>query len=270
MAEVYIRTPDRDESRGPFNEAKLASLAEVGQITPNTLYYDESKEEWIPIALNEELKAAVFPAREKLSLKMGTERRRDDEAVDPKSGKSEEISVEAMLAAAKGKTSETKHRQDVHRSADRAAGMSAPSLGLMMLLSAIFLILPHLSLLKVAIEDEAYTTIFNYPFVLVGLFDLLMAIFLFLAVTEIYPLLRARAMLALGFGLYVAWAIGDFTLIAVFAAAALGVFIATITQRFPIMLAAVVLGIAGNAYLAYLSITGRFSGFFEGYVLSLF
>jgi hypothetical protein len=46
MADYYIRTPEREESRGPFDASQLLTLAEAGQITENTLHYDESKEEW--------------------------------------------------------------------------------------------------------------------------------------------------------------------------------------------------------------------------------
>ena len=69
MADYYIRTPDYENSRGPFDAAQLLSLAEAGQITENTLHYDENKEEWVPIALNEKLNALVFPEREPLSLR---------------------------------------------------------------------------------------------------------------------------------------------------------------------------------------------------------
>lgn len=69
MADYYIRTPDYENSRGPFDAAQLLSLAEAGQITENTLHYGEDKEEWVPIALNEKLNALVFPELEPLSLK---------------------------------------------------------------------------------------------------------------------------------------------------------------------------------------------------------
>ena len=45
MSEYYIRTPEQDESRGPFTVSKLNTLAEAGQVKENTLYYDEDKEE---------------------------------------------------------------------------------------------------------------------------------------------------------------------------------------------------------------------------------
>ena len=50
MADYYIRTPDREESRGPFEASQLLTLAEAGQITENTLHYDETKKSGPPLA----------------------------------------------------------------------------------------------------------------------------------------------------------------------------------------------------------------------------
>ena len=63
--------PDREESRGPFDAPQLLTLAEAGQITENTLHYDESKRgvdsHW---SQYQQLKAESFPRkRKKLSLK---------------------------------------------------------------------------------------------------------------------------------------------------------------------------------------------------------
>jgi hypothetical protein len=264
MADYYIRTPEQDESRGPFDISKLLTLAEAGQVTPNTLYYDEDKEEWIPIALNEELNAEVFPEREKLSLKVGEEAKPKLDEADPGG-----INVESMLAAAEGATEEKKKLTRQKKSFERAATISAVGLGLMMLFSALYMLLPLMPVLQGAISDQQFATIFNYPTVLIGVFDLIMAILLLLTVTEVYPLVRGRAMLGLGFGVYVGWSLGDPILMAVSAAAGIGVFLATISQSLNTMIAAFIIGIGGNLYLAYLALNGRFDGFFDGIVFNL-
>jgi len=264
MPDYYIRTPDREESRGPFDPVKLLTLAEAGQISENTLYYDEAKEEWVPIALNDELKEQVFPQREKLTLKIKTKEEAKAEAKNSKNAEKTEINVEEMLAAAEGATSETRHLRRKEESLQKAAALATSGIGLMMLFSAIFLLIPHFSLLHQWVEEKSYATAINFPFILVGVFDFLMAIFLFLAVTEVYPLLRGRAMLTLGFGLYVGWALGDPILMAASAAGGFGIFCATISRSLPTMLVALLLGIGGNGYLAYLAFIGRFSGFFDG------
>ena len=106
-SEYYIRTPDRNESRGPFSPAELLTLAEAEQITENTLYYDESKKEWVPIGVNPALKDEVFPEREQLKLeinKPGEEKKKLKKA-EAKT-KNKRITVSDMLAVAE---TETKH-----------------------------------------------------------------------------------------------------------------------------------------------------------------
>ena len=260
MADYYIRTPDREESRGPFDASQLLTLAEAGQITENTLHYDETKEEWIPIALNEQLKADVFPERDKLSLKINQSKKASfDDAPEEEGG----LNVTDMLAAAERDSEETRHLKKKEESFQKAAALSTSSLGLMMMLSAVTLLAPHFSAINEAISGESVSAIFNYPFILLGLFDFIMAAFLFLAVTEIYPLLRGRAMLTLGFGIYIGWALGDPMILIAAAAAGFGIFYATIAQSYSTMIVAIALGISGNAALVYLSIIGHFAGFFD-------
>lgn len=265
MADYYIRTPGQDESRGPFDISKLITLAEAGQVSANTLYYDEDKEEWIPIALDGELLAQVFPEREKLELKFeGGEEKFDTKEADPGG-----LNVESMLAAAAGETAEKKKLTRQKKSFERAAAMSAVGLGLMMILSTLFMVLPIVPILQDVINEQQFLGIFNYPTVLVGAFDLIMGILLLLSVTEVYPVLRGRAMLGLGFGVYVGWAIGDPILAGLAAAASIGIFMATLSQSLNTMMIAFVLGIGGNLYLAYLALNGRLDGFFDTIVFNL-
>jgi len=268
MADYYIRTPDREESRGPFEASQLLTLAEAGQITENTLHYDENKEEWTPIGLNQQLKAEVFPEKEKLSLKINPP---EEASIQTENDSAEQggIKVTDMLAAAERDSEETRHLKKKEESFHKAAALSTSSLGLMMMLSAVALLAPHFSAINEAITAGEVSTIFNYPFMIVGLFDFIMAAMLFLAVTEVYPLLRGRAMLTLGFGIYVGWALGDPIILIASAAAGFGIFYATIAQSFSTMLVALALGIGGNAALAYLAIIGHFAGFFDSMYFEL-
>lgn len=261
MSDYYIRTPEQDESRGPFDISKLLTLAEAGQINPNTLYYDEDKEEWIPLALNNSLHAQVFPEREKLALKIHQERAVHSEATG--------INVESMLVAAEGDTEEKRKLTRQKKSFERAAGISAAGLGVMLIFSALFMILPLISVIQGAISEGNFATVFNYPIILIGLFDLILGLLLILSVTEVFPLARGRAMLTLGFGIYVGWALGDPLLIGLTAAAGIGIFLATISQSMGTMILAFILGLGGNGTLAYLALDGRFDGFFNSIVLNL-
>jgi hypothetical protein len=263
MPDYYIRTPEQNESRGPFDISKLLTLAEAGQITPNTLYYDEEKEEWVPLALNETLKVKVFPEREKLALKVTQASK-----PDPKEKEDKALKIETMLAAAEGDTAEKRKETRLKKSFNRAASISAVGLGLMMIFSALFMVLPLAPQIQAAQQIGNLAQIFNYPTLLIGLFDLVIGILLILSVTEVFPLARGRAMLTLGFGVYVGWAIGDPLIIGLTAAAGLGIFWATLSQRMSTMLFSFALGLGGNLYLAYLALDGRFDGFFNTVTLS--
>lgn len=266
MPEYYIRTPEQDESRGPFNINKLLTLAEAGQVTENTLYYDENKEEWVPIALNDELKAQVFPKAESLKLTIGNDKESASEDSDGLTG----LNVEDMLKAAEADTKETRHLKKSQKSFEKAVALASMSLGLMMLLSAVSFIIPHLEIIQGAVNEGVYTHLLNYPFFMVGIFDLIMAILLLLSVTEIYPLIRGRSALGLGFGLYLGWALGDPLLMLAFGLGSAGVFMATISQRLSLMLVAIIIGIGGKGGLAFLAINDRFVEFYNSAQLNLF
>ncbi|PXA03217.1 hypothetical protein DDZ13_13420 [Coraliomargarita sinensis] len=268
MPDYYIRTPEQDESRGPFNISKLLTLAEAGQVTENTLYYDEEKEEWVPLGLNEELMAQVFPKKESIKLRIGHDEEKEGSEED--SGEAGGISVENMLKAAEADTEETRHLKQSQKSFERAVALASMTLGLMMLLSAISFIIPHLDAIQGASNEGTYGNLLNHPFFLVGMFDLIMAVLLLLSVTDIYPLIRGRGMLGLGFGVYVGWALSDPLLMLAFGLGGAGVFLATISQRLSIMLLSIVMGIGGNGALAYLALNDRFAEFYSSILLSLF
>lgn len=264
MTDYYIRTPEQDESRGPFNIAKLLTLAEAGQVTENTLYYDEEKEEWIPLALNEELKAQVFPKSESLKLRIG-EKRDGEGSSDDSEEDDENINVENILKAAEADTEETRHLKRSQKSFERAVALASMTLGLMMLLSSISFFIPHLDAIQGVVNEGTYANLINYPFLLVGIFDLIMAVLLLLSVTDVYPLIRGRSMLGLGFGVYLGWALGDPLIMLAFGLGGAGVFLATISQRLSLMILSIVMGIGGNGALAFLAINDRFADFYSSF-----
>ncbi|HEY5228616.1 MAG TPA: GYF domain-containing protein, partial [Opitutaceae bacterium] len=57
--EYYIREASENEARGPYNMEQLVSLAETGQVTIETLWYDAALEDWALIGNNDALKAAL-------------------------------------------------------------------------------------------------------------------------------------------------------------------------------------------------------------------
>ena len=69
LEEIYIRSESETEARGPFNLEQLVSLADTGQVTAETLFYDATTEQWAAIGSNPDLMAQVFPQRKKLKIK---------------------------------------------------------------------------------------------------------------------------------------------------------------------------------------------------------
>ena len=105
--EFYIREASENEARGPFNLEQLVSLAETGQVTLDTLWYDPALEDWALIGSNDDLKAQLFPEKRKLRMKV--------KEVIPTTKKEDSlapITVEDMLAGAEGRTADTKDKAD--------------------------------------------------------------------------------------------------------------------------------------------------------------
>jgi len=67
--EYYIRESSENEARGPFNLEQLVSLAETGQVTIETLWYDAAVEDWTSIGATDSLRSSLFPEKRKLRMK---------------------------------------------------------------------------------------------------------------------------------------------------------------------------------------------------------
>ena len=159
--EYYIRSADSDTARGPFSIDKLASLAEADQVDNETLFYMEDTAEWLAIGANDELRRQVFPEKKKLGLKAKT-----DEDMDLLNAEEDEIpaiTVDEMLAAAEGDTDETRHVKDKVRLQEKAAAMSIPAIGLIMLVSAFNNVFPNFEVITRVINDEDYLALLQHP-----------------------------------------------------------------------------------------------------------
>ena len=260
MAEYYIRTPDRDESRGPFTPAQLLTLAEAGQVTVDTLYYDDPKEEWLPIGMNQELREEVFPEREKLKIKIDTPEEEPKKKTKKKkklAAKEEAKStVTEMLAIAENETKNARAKRKRNESFERATYLTDNGLCLIMLLSAVTLIAPYLIEIKDIFSSQRLRLFLNYPLILLGTLDLLMSVYVYFGDRKLHSILRGRAMLTLGFGAYIGWALDDMPILIASVAFGLGILWSTLARRFSPSILAVALGLGGSAFLAYLSLTG--------------
>lgn len=260
MAEFYIRQPDAEEARGPFTEEQLESLGEARQITPDTLFYDPQKEVWLKIGSDGELKNRIFPERKSLSLKPRG-KAVEEAPPEPKDAPAA-VRVDEMLAAAEGNTSETKHVVAAKKSREKAASLSVPVAILIMAMMIISAVFPSIEIVQEIIEQEAPSLLIEEPLLIVALIDTFLLICLCLAVTEIFPIVRVRAMMGLGFFAFYYWAQGyngdpqGYSVMAASLAANLGLYLCTLSRSYFLSLLAALLGVAGSAAFAYFMVVG--------------
>ncbi len=258
MAEEYfIRGPEEETARGPYGIDELLTLAEAGKLTPDYYYFDPRMESWAVISSNEPLKDKVFPEKQKLTLRK--KETSEIESLNEPDHEGESVKVEEMLAAAEGHTSETKHVRQRVLWMERAASLAVPILGLMLLISALSVLYPSWNIITAIIDEEegAYGLLFQKPIVVLGALDLIMGAFLLLNATEIFPLIRFRAMVGAGFFfiIYAAHYInGDpagFWMALASLAFGLGLYVCTLTLNFTLMVLAGAVGIAGCLGIAW-------------------
>jgi len=157
-----------------------------------------------------------------------------------------------MLAAAEGKTADTKDKADPAIAMARAAkiGMWAAIAGL--LLSAVGEILPSVDVVMTA--DPA--KIAMHPLVIFGALDVGLALLLILGVISLYPFVRFRAALGFGFIGLIYWTQGMHAPLLVLAAGSAGVYLSTLFVSYVPAIVAAALALAGMGGFAWLAITG--------------
>lgn len=260
MAEEYfIRAPEDETARGPYGIGELQTLAEADKLTREYYYFDAQLESWAQIQTSEDLMSKVFPEKKKLGL-----RKKTTEEIGSINAEDEDeaaVKVGDMLAAAEGHTEETKHVRTKRLWEERTANLSVPVLGIMLFVSALSVLYPSWNIIDAILSDnpDGWTMLFQNPVVFLGALDLVMGVFLFLNATEVFPLIRFRAMLGSGFFTTVflmTFLNGDPQ--ALYMALAnlglgVGLYICTITLRFPLMVGAAAAGIAGSLGIIWFS-----------------
>jgi hypothetical protein len=240
--EFYIREASETEARGPYNLEQLTSLAETSQVSLDTLWYDPTVEDWVPIGADDKLKAAIFPEKRKLRMRAKEalpQSRREDSAPP--------ITVQDMLAASEGKTAETKDKVDPAIMQGHAARIGMWAAILCLVLSAAGEMLPAAD----AIAALDLNKIIGEPLAFLGVADLFIATMLGLGVVTFYPFVRFRA--AVGFGLFgfVFFTQGPTLGLLAVAAGSAGMYLVTMwVDMLPVVIASV-LGAAGSAGVAY-------------------
>ncbi len=241
--EYYIRKPEETEARGPFSMEQLTSLAENGQVDDATLYYDAANETWNLIGNDKELHDLLFPAKKSLRVKSkAIVHTLNTESVDDRP-----ITVGDMLAAADGRTEDTKDYADPAIAQARAANIGLYSALISTIICAAAFIMPHID---VALSMDPLAML-GAPLIFLGIFNLVLGIILALGATEAYPFVRFAAMLGFGFVGTVLYFDGQYLPIVSAAAASVGLYLSTILINIPGAMTAGVLSVLGSFGLAF-------------------
>jgi hypothetical protein len=244
--EFYVRGANDADARGPFSMEQLSSLAESGSVTKETYYYDAATEQWVTFESNAELKAALWPEKKKLTFKATQVKTLNVE----KEGDAP-ITVEQFLAAAEGKTDDTKDRKDSSVVMAQVASWGTRTAAVICVLSAVALALPNID----AISSLDPAKILARPLILLGVADALLGLLLFLGVIALYPLVRFRAVFGLGFLGLLFWTQGQHTALLALGAASAGLYFSTIMLSYLPLIVAAVIGLGGAIALAGLALT---------------
>jgi hypothetical protein len=245
--EFYIRNAGATEARGPFTQDQLSSLAEAGQVGLDTLYYESSSEKWVPVGANADLKVALFPEKKKLTVKPKlnvTTLNIEKEDQTP-------ITINDMLAAADGRTDDTRHAKDPAIARGRAAKIGLYACTAFLFIACASELLPSIDDLRAL----NYNNLLCQPLVFLGALDLILTLLLLLQMVTIYPLIRFRAALGLGFIGFLFWVRGETTPLLAVAAGSLGLYLSTIFLDFLALGVSVGIGLAGMLGFAYYMLT---------------
>lgn len=235
--EFYIRGATETEARGPFNQEQLTSLAEAGQVNAETLYYEATTEQWVTVGSNNDLMAMLFPEKKKLGIKARVEVK----SLNVQKEDARPIEVTDMLAAAEGRSPDTRDKADPTEALMRNAKIGMWACTLFLIASAAALLLPSID----ALAAGDYLPLLKRPFVLFGVVDVVLFLLLLLHMVSIYPLVRFRAALGLGFlGLYF-WTQGQMTPFFAVIAGYAAIYLSTIFTNLVALSITILLGLVG-------------------------
>ena len=245
--EFYLRNASETEARGPFTPEQLLSLVENSQITKDTLFYDINTEQWTRIGDNVEVSALIFPEKKVLKIKA----RETVKTLNIQSENDAPITVDDMLAAAEGRTSDTKNKLDPTISRERAAGIGLYATIALLIISAASMMLPSIDVV-VSLDILA---IIQHPLAILGAAEIVLALMLFLQVTQVYPIVRFVSALGLGFAGFILWTQGPLVPLVALAMGSIGLYFCTVFINFLGIGISVGLGLTGMLGYAFYALT---------------
>jgi hypothetical protein len=191
------------------------------------------------------MKNLLWPEKKKLGFKQ-----KEFKAINEDKGVGEKpITVQQFLAAAEGKTEDTKDKQDKSVRMMAASIWGTRSAALISLLSATSLILPGID--DVIALD--LPKILDRPMMFLGVVDLVIGLLLLLGVISLYPFVRFRAVFGLGFMGFLFMTQGQLTPMIAIAAGSVGLYFCTIFLSYIPLAVAAMVGIGGMLMLTTLS-----------------
>lgn len=243
--EIYVRGASDTEARGPFTMEQLVSLVEAGQVSTETYFYDSVTEQWLLISSSPQMKALLWPEKKKMGFKQ-----KEFKVVNEDKPNSEPpITVQQFLAAAEGKTEDTKDKQDKSIMMMNASIWGTRSAAIICLLSAAALILPGID----AIMAGDWAKMVQKPLIFLGAVDVFIGLLLLLGVITIYPFVRFRAVFGLGLMGFLFMTQGQVTAMIAVAAGSVGLYFCTIFLSYIPLAVAALVGLGGMIMLATLS-----------------
>jgi hypothetical protein len=192
--------------------------------------------------------AFLFPTKQKLKVRPKEEvelLNRSDSQADP-------IRVEDMLAAAEGRTHETRGRIDPKIVAERVSAAGRYCLILALLLSVFAMFFSGNNLDTVFSLD--WVGIFTDPHIFLGAVDLFFVIVLLLGATDFYPVVRFRSMFGIGLLCFMFFLKGEYEPMYAVGAGGLGMYLLTISTAWSVVVPSALLAVGGMAALGYLRV----------------
>jgi hypothetical protein len=184
----------------------------------------------------------VFPEKKKLVLKA-----KEIKTLNKAEENAKEITVDDMLAAAEGRTDDTKGKSDPTIAMARAAKIGMIGALLTCLAATAAEILPSTDVLTAPDLGK----LLAHPFVFLGVIDVFFAVLLGLGTSAIYPLLRFRAALGLGWMGFVFYAQGQPLPLLQVAIGSVGLYLCTVVVSMLPAIIAAAGGVAGMGTLAW-------------------
>ncbi len=240
--EIYIRNASETEARGPFSLQQVADLAEAGQVTTETLVYDAENEQWVAINAKAELMTVIFPEKKKHVLKT-----KDFKSLNQAQENAKEITVNDMLAAAEGRTDDTKGKENPELAMAQAARIGMIGAIVSCVLAAAAEILPATDVLTNFSVDK----VIAHPLVVLGAIDLALAVLLGLGMVTLYPLVRFRAALGLGLMGFMFYAQGLSAPLGELALGSIGLYLCTVVVSVVPAILVAAAGVGGMGMLAW-------------------